>query len=908
MPKTKPVLPPSCRQLLLAGILSMLCSSISVSAAREIIGWNFDKDTQGWHATRHIEELEIRDGTLSGKTMGHDPQLGSPLFDIPATPYQEFHARIRCDKPGKGQLFYSNTTEGQYGGFSGDKVIDFTVQGTGDWEIVSVRPWWQAEKRIIQVRFDLYDEVAFSIDWLRIVEPGNAVAPDTRNQWEFPEAFSLGWKLAGTALSSPPLKTDLTGRDWLILGIDSPTESHIKATWATTRGEGLQERELFVTGDTVPHWYSLDMTPEKGWSGELLYLTVTGNGRQEMNPRIVSIAVAGSPREAPDPLVTVFAPENALNRVDEPCAFLLRIRNLGEQAIQGIQARVQVTRETGEVLLTDQWELDAGPEPVTRRIVITPRTPGTRIATLTWSTGKETRTAVSLPMQVQAKPKVQSPGTIPEPQPAETRYLIGSYYYPGFGTDYQWRQLEQTAPEAKPVLGYYDEGNPECVDWQIKWAVEHGIRFFLIDWYWVAGRMHHTHYIEALKKSRFRSYMKWAVMWANHNPPNTHSEADWRAVTTYWIENFFNMPEYLTVEGKPLVAIWSPGNIRKDMKGSDEAGRLLDISRKMAQDAGYPGIHFVAMNNNGSPAQLASEGYAVWTSYHWWSDSTTLAADPRYFPFSLVVDRSRKAWDERFAQFTAAGLDMLPVADTGWDARPRHGDHTLVIYERTPEQFERLLRQARQWLDEHNRNTLVLGPWNEWTEGSYIEPCAEFGFGMLQAVHRVFCEGGQPEELGPADTGLGPYDFDLSRPGAKKSLWAFTVPEDAAAWRPFMGLGETRVENGALHSTTTTHDPAFQSERLELAAATCTGIQVTIRIQPAPPAGDTLVVFWATSTMPINGRAHVDVPLKATEDFQTVTLDLSKQPRWRGSIRYLRLDPCGTAGREIAIREIRLLP
>ena len=30
-------------------------------------------------------------------------------------------------------------------------------------------------------------------------------------------------------------------------------------------------------------------------------------------------------------------------------------------------------------------------------------------------------------------------------------------------------------PERKPVLGWYDEASPEVADWQIKWAVEHGI-------------------------------------------------------------------------------------------------------------------------------------------------------------------------------------------------------------------------------------------------------------------------------------------------------------------------------------------------------------------------------------------------------------------------------------------------
>ena len=43
-------------------------------------------------------------------------------------------------------------------------------------------------------------------------------------------------------------------------------------------------------------------------------------------------------------------------------------------------------------------------------------------------------------------------------------------------------------PERTPLLGYYREGDPSVMDWQIKWVVEHGISFFAFDWYWDRGR------------------------------------------------------------------------------------------------------------------------------------------------------------------------------------------------------------------------------------------------------------------------------------------------------------------------------------------------------------------------------------------------------------------------------------
>ena len=38
-------------------------------------------------------------------------------------------------------------------------------------------------------------------------------------------------------------------------------------------------------------------------------------------------------------------------------------------------------------------------------------------------------------------------------------------------------------PQRKPIRGYAHDGTPEVVDWQISWALEHGISFFIYDWY-----------------------------------------------------------------------------------------------------------------------------------------------------------------------------------------------------------------------------------------------------------------------------------------------------------------------------------------------------------------------------------------------------------------------------------------
>jgi hypothetical protein len=272
-----------------------------------------------------------------------------------------------------------------------------------------------------------------------------------------------------------------------------------------------------------------------------------------------------------------------------------------------------------------------------------------------------------------------------------------------------------------------------------------------------------------------------------------------------------------------------------------------------------------------------------------------------------VVRCSPAAWQATGTAIKDDGLGFLPVADTGWDARPRHGDNTFVIHNRTPKLFEQTLRDAKQWLDQNNQRLLILGPWNEWTEGSYIEPCAEWDFQMPEAIHRVFASGPLPQSITPRDVGLGPYDFDLSQPGSKQTDWTFDST-DALNWRPFMGLTDWKPTEEGLLMKSTTRDPAIYSGWLDRSTDTVKSLEVTLQVSPAPRADSALVVFWETERSSINSYANVGVALQNDTEEHVYRLDLAAHPRWRGHLRRLRIDPCQAPDRTIRIRRIRLLP
>ena len=891
------------------------------AAERVDEAWSFDQagDLLGWTPNSHITESKVAGGALSGFASGSDPFIHSPIFDIPATADQVVEITMTSDQAGTGQLFWTNTTEGQFEGFSQEKSIKLPI-GEGQ-QVIRLRPFWQAAKKIIRVRVDLAGGEHFAIQTIRIV--GRQSGPPTKDRaWSFQQGLGDwtgdGYTVAKTGadgatltvdrndgwLMAPDLDLDASELNWVLLRMKSASGGNGIVAFAAQQVDGLREMRFPLRDDGRFHTYPVAIGAEAGWQGKIVALAIRPATKPGAQVVIDSVKLAAEPEGPPDLELTYFGLAEAMPRVGRPTSLVAKVINHGPSTAKGITAKV--TGPAGVPLqAVDAAPVDIDYEvPAEFEFKITATGPvEVKLSLSGPGAPAEGATAAFTPT---VAPQVARTGYVPPPKPAKSKYRVGSYYFPGWYDASRWEPIQRTAPWRKPVLGWYDESNPETIDWQIKWAVEHGVSFFLVDWYWSAGNTHLMHWLEGFDKAKYRDQLDWAIMWANHNAPGTHSKDDWIKVTQFWIDHYLKMPNYLQVDGNPAIYIWAPSNIRRDLGGSVQAKELLDLSQKMAQDAGLPGITFIAMNAGGSPGAaelLASEGYEGNATYHWWADATSLADDPRNFPYDLVAQRSKQGWEQRRKWLTDAGTFYQPTADTGWDARPWHGDKSMVIYDRTPAGFEKILRDAKSYLDEHNENFLILGPWNEWGEGSYIEPNQEYGFQMLEAVRKVFCEPGpEPAEVIPSDVGMGPYDLP-PRP-AGRTTWDFENTTDG--WSRLMGVTNLRQENGALVFQTDSTDPALTSPPLNALAKEYPAVEIRMQVD-ATGGDETLQLFFGTATAEVSENTSVKVPLILDGQMHTYRLDLKQNPRWMGVVRSFRLDPGGRKDVTIRIESIKML-
>ncbi|MCS6861214.1 MAG: hypothetical protein NZT92_12930, partial [Abditibacteriales bacterium] len=143
------------------------------SAGKALIEWHFNRggDGEGWQPNVYMKDVKVAGGVLSFRTEGADPILElRPLMEVKASPWQAIEIRLKADRDGVAEFFWSNTTQTEYGGFSPGKQTPFNVVGDNQWRTYRVFPFWHTEGRIMRLRFDPYDGAKFEVDFIRIVE------------------------------------------------------------------------------------------------------------------------------------------------------------------------------------------------------------------------------------------------------------------------------------------------------------------------------------------------------------------------------------------------------------------------------------------------------------------------------------------------------------------------------------------------------------------------------------------------------------------------------------------------------------------------------------------------------------------------------------------------------------------
>lgn len=370
---------------------------------------------------------------------------------------------------------------------------------------------------------------------------------------------------------------------------------------------------------------------------------------------------------------------------------------------------------------------------------------------------------------------------------------VGVYYFPNYHLDKrnakshgegwtEWELVKRAEPKFEghsqpkiPLWGYEDESDPNVMAKKIEAATSASIDSFIFDWYWYEDGPFLN---SALEKGFLGAHncesVKFALMWANHDWVDIHpaqrsfvngintlyegkvSEKAFVEATNYMIKNYFNKPNYWRVKGGLYFSVYMVAGLINSFGGILETKRILNEFRQRVREAGLGELHLNAIvwEKEILPGESSVEnlnemlnevGFDSVSTYVWIHNH-----EPERFPFTEYGDFAKVCCKDYEAFTKYYNLPYFPNVTVGWDSSPRTVSSDKYDYlgypfvpilkNNNPEEFQKALQRAKDFLSERPKENqiLTINAWNEWTEGSYLEPDAEYGYGYLNAIKSVF--------------------------------------------------------------------------------------------------------------------------------------------------------------------------
>ena len=331
-------------------------------------------------------------------------------------------------------------------------------------------------------------------------------------------------------------------------------------------------------------------------------------------------------------------------------------------------------------------------------------------------------------------------------------------------------------PQIPADLGFYDLRLPEIRQAQADMARENGVEGFMYWNYWFGnGKKILEMPIEELMRTAKPDF-PFCVGWANHDWSNKTWQKTKRFTKDtvflkqeylgkqdytdyfYYLLPMFRDHRYIKVDEKPLFYVFDPDSC-PDMK------EFIQLWQHLAEKNGIPGIHFVARADSiGKADEIYKKNFMneVKARYDRYIDMGFDAVSSMNFRraeilatgfFKKIIRNIRR----KIFGYALNSHDYMKLTEHYYtdedkldyvypqitprkDKTPRAGKNALVYTGSTPEKFRIAIKMALEKIKDKDDEHKFLNSWNEWGEGSYMEPDIVWGHQYLDVLREEIVE------------------------------------------------------------------------------------------------------------------------------------------------------------------------
>ena len=359
---------------------------------------------------------------------------------------------------------------------------------------------------------------------------------------------------------------------------------------------------------------------------------------------------------------------------------------------------------------------------------------------------------------------------LPAAAPEQHRVRAIAYYLPQFhaiaendawwGAGFtEWRSVTKALPRfaghyqprLPADLGFYDLSDVRAIRKQADLAARGGIYGFCIHDYWFGGDRLLETPLEAILANRDIP-LRFCLNWANENWTRTwdgldrqvlmaqrHSPEDDLAYAAHLLRCFAD-PRYIRIDGRPLMMLYRPG-LLPDAKETVTRWRAFFRANGEAD----PYVVMPQAFGENDPATFGMDAVAGFPPHKIGAHLDNISAELELYDAAFTGAVHDYADAARMEQaLREPHLKLFPGVCLGWDNDARRPGRGVTIAGARPAHYGDWLHDAGSHAlrngspDEAPEDAIVfINAWNEWGEGTYLEPDLHFGHAFLAETRRV---------------------------------------------------------------------------------------------------------------------------------------------------------------------------
>lgn len=328
----------------------------------------------------------------------------------------------------------------------------------------------------------------------------------------------------------------------------------------------------------------------------------------------------------------------------------------------------------------------------------------------------------------------------------------------------EWTNVKKARPVYEghqqpriPLNGnFYDLSDPNVMQEQMEMAYKYGIDGFCIYHYWFKGKKLLEKPVEQLLSQK-EVQLSYCLCWANEPWTRTWDgdngskqiimkqdygdETDWKE-HFFYLNEFFKQEKYIKVDNKPVIVIYKENEI-------PNCKMMFKLWNEMALQQGFDGIYLI--NTKRQQTRKFYPNFCdAYYDFEPFSTMNNMLSEELFSCCRMIKKEDGSGEEIRLIDYAMFSEYMIKRyahnkhylgSFLGFDNSPRRGNKTNFVFENnSPDVFEKFFREQYIRSIKLENEFMFINAWNEWGEGTFLEPDELYRYGYLEAIRRVIDE------------------------------------------------------------------------------------------------------------------------------------------------------------------------